>query len=242
TLRRERDAGDRASQPLTSQLDREPTLVARAQSGRDPHALLWWTGMGHQQRTERIEHLGRPLESALDLPANALRRTRPHRIAERRGDRDRMRDALEIPTQARLVQLESERVGRDILESVRLVDDEVFGLRQEGAAHSSILQEKRVVHDDDPGVRGRLTRPLQVAVRPGGPLAAPLVARLVVRGDPRPELALSPHEVQLRAIAALGGGAPHERLGHEACFRTTRHPAAQDLPATGTQVIPTAYE
>ena len=153
-----------------------------------------------------------------------------------------MRHTLQIAAQARLVELESKYVGCDVLESVRLVDDEVLGLRQEGATHSGILQEKRVVHDDDPGVDGGLARALQVAVRPRGPLAAPLVARLVVRGDSRPELALSPHEVQLGAIAALGGGAPHESLGHEACFLTSRHRAAQDLPATGTQVIRTAFE
>jgi hypothetical protein len=57
-------------------------------------------------------------------------------------------------------------------------------LRQERAAHPRVLQEERVIHDDDPRVGCGIARALQVAVHDGRSLAAPLVARLIVGRDP----------------------------------------------------------
>ena len=86
-----------------------------------------------------------------------------------------MGDTLQVATESRLVQLEPERVGRHIFEPVRLIDDDVLGLRQERSAHPRVLKQERVVDDDDAGVRGSLARTLQIAVHAGRPLAAPLV-------------------------------------------------------------------
>jgi len=60
----------------------------------------------------------------------------------------------------RLGEFEAERVGRDVLETVRLVDHDMLGLRKERAPHTRVLQKKRVVDDDDARVRGGFARPL----------------------------------------------------------------------------------
>src|SRR5882672_10384151 len=99
-----------------------------------------------------------------------------------------MRDALYIAAESGLVELETERVGRHVLEPVRLVDHDVFRLRKERASHPRVLEQERVIDDDDAGVGGSLARALQIAVHAGAALATPLITRLVVRRDPRPQL------------------------------------------------------
>ena len=60
-------------------------------------------------------------------------------VAQGRGDGERVRDPLQIATEARLVELESEGVCRHVFEPMRLVDDDVLGLRQQRAAHPRVL-------------------------------------------------------------------------------------------------------
>ena len=71
-LRREPDACDRIRKPLPGELDRKPAVVARAQTGGDARPLLRRPGDRHQKGAERIEHLGRAFERALDIGAEPL--------------------------------------------------------------------------------------------------------------------------------------------------------------------------
>src|SRR5205814_9062085 len=137
-------------------------------------------GDRHEESAERVEYLARSFERALDLDADALGGIRPRGVAERGCDGERMRDALHVTTESRLVELEVERVDSHIFEPVRLIDDDVLCLRKKCASHPRVLQEQRVIDDDDAGDRGSLPRPLQVAVHPGAALTTPLVTRLVV--------------------------------------------------------------
>ena len=153
-----------------------------------------------------------------------------------------MRDALEVAAKTWLVELEAERVGRDVLEPVRFVDDNVLGLRQERAVHARVLQEQGVVHDDDRGVCRGVARALQIAVHARHALAATLVARLVARRNSRPKLALATHEIQLRAVSGFGRGAPDEGLADDARFLAICDRAPQYLPAPRTQVVRPAFQ
>src|SRR5881397_3848959 len=80
-FRCERDARDRIRKPLAGELDREPAVIARTQTRGDAHALLRRPGDRYEERPERIEHLGRALERALDLGADPLGWIGPRRIA-----------------------------------------------------------------------------------------------------------------------------------------------------------------
>ena len=175
-FRRERDPRDRVGEPLPRELDRQPAVVARAHARGYSYAVLGGPGDRHEQRPERIEHLRRPFERALDVGADALGGFRSSWIAKGRRHRQRMRDALQVAAQAGLVQLEPEGIGRDIFESVRLVDHDMVGLRQKRPAHPRVLQQERVVHDNDSGVGRGFPRALQIAVHARRPLAPALVA------------------------------------------------------------------
>src|SRR5207237_6922058 len=71
-FRRERDPRDRVGEPLPRELDRQPAVVARAHARGYSYAVLGGPGDRHEQRPERIEHLRRPFERALDVGADAL--------------------------------------------------------------------------------------------------------------------------------------------------------------------------
>ena len=222
----ESDANDGIRETFTGKLDGKPAIVARTQTGCDPHPVLRRSGHRDEQGAESIEDLARPFERAIDVRAKALGRLGATGVAKRRSHRRRVRDALEVAAKTWLVELEAERVGRDVLEPVRFVDDDVLGLWKERASHPRVLQQERVIDDDDAGVGGSLARALQVAVHSGTALASPLVTRLVVGRDPRPELALSPHQIQLGPISALRRCAPDQGLAHETRFFTRRDRAA----------------
>ena len=152
-----------------------------------------------------------------------------------------MRDALERAPQAAVLEREAERVGRDILETMRLVDDEVVRFGQQRTAHARVLQKQRVIRHDDAGASGRLACALQVAASrdPGTPAC---VARLVVGGHASPQVALGSKEVQLGAIAGQSCGPPNERLQQEPRLVTRRDESAERLPASRAQIIRSALQ
>src|SRR6266850_6892426 len=153
-----------------------------------------------------------------------------------------MRDALHVAAESGLVELETERVGSHVLEPVRLVDHDVFSLWKQRASHPRVLQQERVIDDDDAGVGRGLARALQIAVHAGRALASPLIARLVIGRYPRPELALASHEVELGAISTLRLRSPHEGLADQTRLFSRRHGAAEYLPTARAQIVGSTLE
>src|SRR5256712_4470055 len=98
-----------------------------------------------------------------------------------------------------------------------------------------------MVDHDDPGLDRGVSRSLQIATA-WRALTATLIAGLVVRRYPRPELAFTAHEIELRAVAGFGRRAPHERLAEEPRFLPRRCGAAKDLPAPGAEIVRAALE
>src|SRR2546426_10265472 len=105
-FRGERDARDRVREPFAGELHREPALVARAQTRGDACPLLRWSGDRDEERGERAEDLVRTFERALHFGPDAFGGLRARRIAQGRGDREGVPDALEVAAQAGLVELE----------------------------------------------------------------------------------------------------------------------------------------
>ena len=130
TLGREGDPRDRIGKALAGELDRKPALIARAQPGGDAYPVFRRSADRHEKRAERREDFTGALERSLHFQAASLSRIAARRVAQRRCHRDRVRDALKIAPQVWLRELEPERARGDVLEAVRLVDDEVFGLRE----------------------------------------------------------------------------------------------------------------
>src|SRR2546422_6523577 len=98
-----------------------------------------------------------------------------------------------------------------------------------------------MVDPDDPGLDRGVSRSLQIAPA-WRALTATLIAGLVVCRYPRPELAFTAHEVELRAVAGSGRRAPHERLAEEPRLLPRRCGAAKDLPAAGGEIVRAAPE
>ena len=93
----------------------------------------------------------------------------------------------------------------------------------------------------DPRARRLLPRALEVAAARGRGAAAG-GAGLVVRGDARPELALTAEEVDLRAIAGRRRRAPDQGLEREPRLLARRDLAAEELPAARAEVVAPALE
>ena len=235
-VRAEGDARERVGEALAGELDREPPLIARADSRGHTDPLLGGRADRREQRGERSEHLVGPRERALDHRADPLRGFGAQRIAESARHRERVRDAGEIAAESRLRELEPKGAGRDVLEPVGLIDDDALGPGQKRAAHPRVLQQEGVVdHNDARGGRG-VAGTLQVAPARRA-LAPALIARLVVRRDPRPQLPLAAHEVELRAVATLRRRPPDKRLAERARLLTRRDRATEDLPPPGTEIV-----
>src|SRR5205814_10145942 len=73
SVRAEGDARERVGEALAGELDREPPLIARADSRGHTDPLLGGRADRREQRGERSEHLVGPRERALDLCADPLR-------------------------------------------------------------------------------------------------------------------------------------------------------------------------
>ena len=71
-------------------------------------------------------------------------------VAERGGDHGRVRDALERATHDAVLEREAERVGRDLLQPVRFIDDQMLRGRQQRATPPRVLEQERVVRHDKP--------------------------------------------------------------------------------------------
>src|SRR5207245_7753388 len=108
--------------------DRTPALVAGAQPGGDADSIFRRSAHRHEKRAEGREDLTRTLERPLHFQAASLGGTAARRVAQRRCHRDRVRDPLKIPPQVWLRELKTECVRGDVLEAVRRVDHEMFGL------------------------------------------------------------------------------------------------------------------
>ena len=239
TLGRDRDPGERVAQTLGCELDREPALVARAHAGRDAEPVL-----GGPERLEDRGKRGEDLTATLvrrrDLATDLLADERAL-VAERRRDRGRVRDALERAAEGAILEREAERVGRDVLEAMRLVHHEVLRLGEQRAAHARVLQQQRVVGDDDARTRGGFAGALEITATRDA-CAAARVAGLVVRGHTPPEIALRSEQVQLGAISRARGRAPHQRLQEEPRFVARCDEAAERLPASRAEVVRAALQ
>ena len=103
-------------------------------------------------------------------------------VFQSRDDSRRPRDAIERAAHGVRIERQPEGVGRDLLETMRLVHHQVLGRRQQRAVHARVLQQERVVRDDDARSRCGLARALQVAAA-GHARAAASIARLVISRD-----------------------------------------------------------
>ena len=152
-----------------------------------------------------------------------------------------MRDALERTSEGTILERETEGVGRDVLEAMRFIDDEVVRLGEQRAAHARVLQQQRVIGDDDARARGRFPRALEITAARDA-CAATRVAGLVVGRHAPPEIALRSQQVQLGAITGARGRAPHQRLQEEPRVVARRDQAAEGLPAARAEIVRAAFQ
>ena len=96
-------------------------------------------------------------------------------------------DAVEEGADVGVRRLEAELLRRLFFEVVRFVDDEVMVLRQDVAADRDVGQEQRMVHDDDVGGLGALSRPLEEAGAVPRVVAGEGDAGLAVGAEPLPD-------------------------------------------------------